>query len=415
MTKLAVAAQVRAEDPRRDFAQAEVIGGIVLLAAVILALAWANSPLSGSYERLWATPLPLGVGPLTIDADLRHWVNEGLMAVFFFVVGLEIKRELVTGALRDARAAALPAMAAAGGVLLPALLFTVIAGGGAASAGWGIPMATDVAFAAGVLAVLGSRVPAGARLFLLSVAIVDDLIAITVIAVFYSAALAPGWLAVAGAGLAAVLGLRGLGVSRTWPYVVAGVAVWYAAYRSGVHATIAGAALALLTPARPVRGHQVLATLERRLHPVSALLVVPLFALANAGLDLRGGLLGQAAGSRLAWAVAVGLLAGKTLGIGAATLAAVRTGAGRLPPGIGAAQVWGVSMVAGIGFTVSLFITDLAYPAAALVDQAKVGIFVGSLASGVLGVIVLRVTARSPAGTAGPSGYAGWPRRSARR
>ena len=389
MNNLLVAARIRVVDPLREFVRAEATGGVVLLGAALIALAWANSPFSAGYQRLWATELPLGTGTFGITADLRHWINEGLMALFFFVVGLEIKRELVTGALRDRRAAILPAAAAAGGVVLPALVFAVIAPGGPASAGWGIPMATDVAFAVGVLAVLGDRVPAGARLFLLSIAIVDDLIAIVVITVFYSASLAWFWLAAAVAGLLAVLVLRLLGVTRIWPYALTGLLVWYATYKSGVHATIAGVVLALLTPARPFRGRQVLTTLEHRLHPVSAWFVVPLFALANAGVDLRGGLLTQAAASRLAWAVAIGLLAGKTIGIVTVTLAAVRARLGALPAGVTTSHVWGLSLVAGIGFTVSLFITGLAYQAPGLADQAKVGIFAGSLASGIAGAIVL--------------------------
>jgi NhaA family Na+:H+ antiporter len=396
MSNIMVTARTRVVDPLREFVRAEVAGGIVLLGAALIALAWANSPFSAGYERLWSTELSVGTGPLGITADLQHWVNEGLMAVFFFVVGLEIKRELVTGALRERRAAVLPAAAAAGGVLLPALLFAAIAGGGPASAGWGIPMATDVAFAIGVLALLGDRVPAGARLFLLGIAIVDDLIAIVVISVFYSASLTWGWLAVAAAGLVVVLGLRRIGIFHIWPYALVGLLVWYATYRSGVHATIAGVALALLTPARPFRGREVLTTLEHRLHPLSAWAVVPLFALANAGVDLRGGLLTQAATSRLAWAVAAGLIVGKTIGIAAVTLAAVRARLGVLPAGVRTVHIWGLSAVAGIGFTVSLFITGLAYQAAGLVSQAKVGIFAGSLASAAAGVIILLHSRRGP-------------------
>jgi NhaA family Na+:H+ antiporter len=394
VNKILMAAQARVVDPVREFVRAEVAGGVVLFCAAMVALIWANSPLSGSYERLWTVHLSLGPQPAGITADLRHWINEGLMALFFFVVGLEIKRELVTGALRDRRAAILPVAAAAGGALLPALIFAGIAGDGPSSAGWGIPMATDVAFAVGVLAVLGDQVPAGARLFLLSIAIVDDIIAIAVISVFYAGALAWGWLIMAVAGLLAVAGLRRLGVDSIWPYVLAGLAVWYAMYKSGVHATIAGVALALLTPARPFRGREVLAALEHRLHPVSAWFVVPLFALANAGVDLRGGLLAEAAASRLAWAVAVGLLAGKTLGIAALTMITVRAGLGVLPAGVKPTHVWGLSVVAGIGFTVSLFIAGLAYQAAELVNQAKVGIFAGSLISGVAGAAVLLLSHR---------------------
>lgn len=394
MSKIIEVARTRVVDPMREFVRAEVAGGIVLLCATMVALIWANSSFTGSYERLWAIHLSLGTEPFGITADLRHWVNEGLMAVFFFVVGLEIKRELVTGALRDRRAAILPAAAAAGGALLPAVLFIGIAGGGPALAGWGIPMATDVAFAIGVLAVLGDRIPAGARLFLLSIAIVDDLIAIIVITIFYAAVPAWGWLTVAAASLLAVLGLRRLGVARIWPYVAAGLLAWYATYKSGVHATIAGVALALLTPAQPFHGREVLATLEHRLHPASAWLVVPLFALANAGVDLRGGLLTQAATSRLAWAVAVGLVAGKTIGIATVTLATVRAGLGVLPAEVKKTHIWGLSVVAGIGFTVSLFITGRAYQAADLVNQAKVGIFAGSLASGVAGATLLLLSRR---------------------
>jgi hypothetical protein len=259
-------------------------------------------------------------------------------------------------------------------------------------------MATDVAFAIGVLALLGDRVPAGARLFLLSIAIVDDLIAIAVITVFYSAPLTWGWLAVAAAGLVAVAGLRRMSAARIWPYALTGLLVWYASYKSGIHATVAGVALALLTPARPFRGRHVLTTLEHRLHPVSAWAVVPVFALANAGVDLRGGLLTQAATSRLAWAVAAGLIAGKTIGIAAVTLAAVRARLGLLPAGVKTGHVWGLSAVAGIGFTVSLFITGLAYQAAGLVNQAKVGIFAGSLASGTAGIIILLLSRRGPDG-----------------
>src|SRR5512144_3327957 len=235
-------------DALREFLYAETAGGIVLALAAVAALVWANSPVGGSYAALWQHEVTVGVGPASLSEDLRHWVNDGLMMVFFFVVGLEIKRELVTGELRDPRAALLPVMAAAGGVVLPALIFLALTAGGEASAGWGIPMATDIAFALGVLALLGERVPIGAKLFLLTIAIVDDIIAITVIAVAYSDSIAPGWRGAAVGGLLAVVGLRAIGVSRIWPYVLVGVGVWVATLASGVHATIAGVALGLLTP-----------------------------------------------------------------------------------------------------------------------------------------------------------------------
>ena len=381
-------------EPLREFLQAESAGGIVLLVAAVLALVWANSPASGSYQALWSVELSLGTGRLAPSHDLRGWVNDGLMVLFFFVIGLEIKRELVTGELREPRVAVLPALAAVGGVVLPAAIFLGIVGTGEGAAGWGIPVATDIAFAVGVLAVLGSRIPTGVKVFLVSIAIVDDIIAIVIIAVFYAESIALGWLGAAAAGLLAVLVVRRVGVAAVWPYALVGVGVWYATDSSGVHATIAGVALGLLTPARPVRGREVLHELEHRLHPVTAFAVVPLFALANAGVDLRGGVLSDAADSGLAWGVAAGLLVGKTFGIGLVTLLAHHTRLAALPPGVGTGQVWGIAALAGIGFTVSLFIAELAYEDPALVDRAKVGIFAGSAASAALGVALLLWAAR---------------------
>jgi NhaA family Na+:H+ antiporter len=368
----------------------EASGGIVLVAAAAVALLLANSAFSGAYDALVHAELRLGVGELSITEDLQHWVNDALMAIFFFVVGLEIKRELVTGELRDRRAAALPAVAALGGVVLPALIFLALVGDGPASRGWGIPMATDIAFAVGVLALLGDRVPGGAKLLLVSIAIVDDIIAIAVIAAVYTATLSLVWLGAAVAGLLAVIVLRVLGVAQVWPYVVVGVFVWLATFESGVHATIAGVALGLLTPTGDVGGRNVLETLEHRLHPVSAFAIVPLFAFANAGVDLRGGALAEAAGGSLAVAVAVALVVGKTVGIGGAALLAQRIGIGALPAGVQTRHVWGLAALGGIGFTVSLFVADLAYDAESLTDQAKVGILAGSLISAVVGSLILR-------------------------
>ena len=376
-------------DPLREFLHAEAAGGIVLAVAAGVALGWANSPLAESYTTLWGYKLTIGVGPASLTEDLRHWVNDGLMAVFFFVVGLEIKRELVTGELRDPRAALLPVLAAAGGVVLPALLFLALTAGTAAAAGWGIPMATDIAFALGVLALLGERVPIGAKLFLLTIAIVDDILAITVIAVAYSDSISPGWLGGAVGGLLAVAGLRAIGVHSIWPYVPIGIAVWVATLESGVHATIAGVALGLLTPAQPLGGRDVLGVLEHRLHPFSAFLVVPLFALANAGVAVSGDALSAPGAARLAGAVVLGLLAGKIFGIAGTTLLARRLGLGVLPEGVTTRYVWGLAALAGIGFTVSLFIADLAYDSDALTDTAKVGILAGSLTAALLGAAIL--------------------------
>jgi NhaA family Na+:H+ antiporter len=374
--------------PLQAFLHDEAAGGIVLVLGALAALIWVNSPASDAYTSLWGYHLTLGWGPAAITQDLQHWVNDGLMAVFFFVVGLEIKRELVVGELNDPRAALLPALAAVGGVVLPAAIFLAVAEGDA-DAGWGIPMATDIAFAVGVVALLGDRVPAGAKLLLLTAAIVDDVIAITVIAVFYTDSVAFGWLGAAVIGLLVVAVAPRLGVHSIWPYVLVGALVWVATLESGVHATIAGVALGLLTPAREVGGRNVLETLERRLHPWSAFLIVPLFALANAGIDFRGGLLGAAFSASLTWAIVLGLVVGKTVGISAAVWLCVRTGIGKLPDGVEPLHVLAVAAVVGIGFTVSLFITDLAYTDAALVETAKVGIFFGSVIAGALGALLM--------------------------
>jgi NhaA family Na+:H+ antiporter len=387
----------RLPDPLTEFLHEEAAGGIVLLLAAITALVWVNSPVGATYESLWHSELTFGVGDFSITEDLRHWVNDALMALFFFVVGLEIKRELVTGELQSLRAASLPVLAAFGGALLPAVIFLLIVGSGEAATGWGIPMATDIAFAVGVLALLGSRISSGTKLFLLTVAIVDDVLAISVIAVFYSDDVSLTWLLAALAGVMVVLAMRRAGVATPLAYVPVGLFVWLATFESGVHATIAGVALGLLTPARPINGRRVLEELEHRLHPVTSFGIVPLFALANAGVVLGGSRLVDAAGSSLTWAIVTGLVVGKLFGIAGATFVGLRLRAGVLPTGVGAREVWGVAALGGIGFTVSLFISQLAYTDEALVDTAKVGIFAASIISGVLGALVLWRSTRNAA------------------
>jgi Na+:H+ antiporter, NhaA family len=376
-------------DPLTDFLREEAAGGVALFIATLVALVWANSPGSDAYESLWKTGLTLGGGGLSITEDLRHWINDGLMAVFFFVVGLEIKRELVTGELNSRRAATLPAVAAVGGTVLPAVIFVLIVAGGEGASGWAIPMATDIAFAAGVVALLGDRVSSGVKLFLLAVAVVDDIIAIAVIAGVYTSGLSVAWFAVALAGLLAVATVRRLDVATPWAYLPLALVVWIAAHESGVHATIAGVALGLMTPAHPVKGREVLSELEHRLHPLTTFVIVPLFALANAGVALGGDELSAAAESSLTWAVIAGLVVGKLIGIGGTTVAAVGARLGELPDGMRRSQAWGVASLGGIGFTVSLFIAQLAFEEPALQEQAKVGIFAGSLASGALGALLL--------------------------
>ncbi|MDQ3770304.1 MAG: Na+/H+ antiporter NhaA [Actinomycetota bacterium] len=385
----------RALDPLAEFLRQESTSGVVLLLATVGALVWANAIGEGSYTSFWETGLTLGFGSLSIEEDLRGWVNDGLMVIFFFVVGLEIKRELAVGRLSDRKAALLPVIAAVGGVLLPALIFLAIMGGRPGADGWAIPMATDIAFAVGVLALLGDRVSAGVKLLLLGIAIVDDLIAISVIALFYSEGISVVWLTGAVAGLLVVAGMRLLGVSRVLAYVPVGLLVWLATLESGVHPTVAGVALALLTPAQRVNGRQVLEHLEHRLHPYSAFAVLPVFALANAGIALDGGVLADAVASPLPWAIAVGLVVGKLLGIAGAALLALRLRIGALGEDVRLAQVWGVAALGGIGFTVSLFVAQLAYTDPQVIDLAKIGIFAGSLISALIGVTLLIRGARA--------------------
>ena len=372
-----------------DFLSTEAGGGVVLLAAGVVAIGWANSPWQGAYHDLWHHELVVGSGSWAVRESLGHWVNDGLMALFFFVVGLEIKRELVRGELRDPRAAALPALAAIGGMVLPAALYVLVAGPGEAARGWGIPMATDIAFAVGVLAVLGRRVPRGLKVFVLTLAIVDDIGAILVIAVFYSAGLEAGWLFGAAGLLGVTVALRRLGVCSPLAYVPPAVLAWYCTYRSGIHPTIAGVALGLLTPAGTVAGRPVLEELEHRLHPWSSYVVIPVFALANAGVALDRQAVGEAVGSRLTWAVITGLVVGKVVGIAGSAAIAVRNGLARPPGGVGFGHLVGAGAVGGIGFTVSLFITGLAFADEALQAQAKIGILAGSLAAALLGAAIL--------------------------
>lgn len=418
--------------PFLRFSNREASSGLVLVGAALVALLWANL-WPESYESLLETTLHLDFGPMHLTEDLHHLINNGLMAVFFFVVGLEIKRELVVGELRDPRTAALPVIAALGGMAAPALVYLAIAGtSGEPGRGWGIPMATDIAFAIGILSLVGRKLPVGAKLFLLSLAIADDIGAILVIAIFYTAELATGWLAVAGAGLVAILLARRIGIRSYALYAPVAILIWFATLESGVHATLAGVALGLLTPARPYydldefhakgRGlmaglirdddeviereladHSLLtiseisresvsplARIEHRLGNWSSFVVVPLFALANAGVNLQGSTVVDALMSSVGLGVALGLIVGKVVGITGFTLAAVKLGAGRLPEGVTVRHLLGVATVAGIGFTVSLFIASLAFNDPELIESAKVGIFGASIVAALLGWLILR-------------------------
>jgi NhaA family Na+:H+ antiporter len=380
---------------RDEFVNIEALSGLVLLGAALAALVWANVD-SASYEDVWHHLLTIGIGDASITLDLQHWVNDGLMTIFFFVVGLEIKREVIDGELRDRKTASLPALAALGGMLVPALLYLALNAGGAGARGWAIPMATDIAFAIGVLALLGPRVPSGLKLFLLTLAIVDDIGAIIVIALFYSAGVSGPWLA---GGLVAVLGIvvmRRIGIRSPWLYVIPGIILWICLEESGVHATIAGVALGLLTPGAPGPAMGPLERLEHGLHPWSSFVVVPVFALANAGVLLTSESIDAAVSGTIASGIVLGLVVGKVIGIAGFTAIGLRLRLGRLPTGMRARDVVGVGAVAGIGFTVSLFVADLSFRGARL-DEAKVGILAASLLAGTVGAILVYMSTRSRA------------------
>lgn len=410
--------------PIERFLHVEAASGVVLLVAALVALVLANSPAAASFAELWKIPLGFRLGGVELQHSLRHWVNDALMAVFFFVVGLEVKRELVMGELRDLRRAALPIAAAIGGMVAPAAVYLILQGGQPAARGWGISMATDIAFVVGVLAVLGPRIPSSLRALLLSLAIADDIGAIAVIAIGYTATI--HWLPLLGAvaGLGGVLVLQALGVRSVPVYVVVGALVWLGVHESGVHATIAGVLLGLLTPTEPWVPHGLAADLieragkvlsgegmasrrarravrrvetaarealsplerlENALHPWSSFAIMPLFALANAGVPVDP----KGLSDPVAIAVAAGLVLGKPVGILAASFVAVRLGLAKLPQGITWPVMAGAGLLAGIGFTMALFIAGLALSGPVL-DAAKVGILGGSLVAGLAGALLLR-------------------------
>ncbi len=382
-------------DAGADFIKSEVSGGAVLLVAAIAAMLWANAPFGGTYESFWSTKLTIGFGEFSITEDLRHWVNDALMVLFFFIVGLEIKRELVVGELNDRSKAMLPLIAAIGGVLLPGLIYLSLNAGGEGADGWAIPMATDIAFAVAVLALLGKRIPSGVRLLLLSIAIIDDVIAILIIAIFYSTDISIIWLVAGAAGILVVYLMQRLNVNSIWPYWIIGAAIWVAFLSSGVHATIAGVILGLMTPAHPIKGRHIIEELEHRLHPWTSMVIVPLFALANAGIVISAAILADATASMIFWGVAVGLIVGKVLGIGTGIAVAQKFGWGKVPEGVSSAHVWGVAALGGIGFTVSLFIAELSFESEQLLEYAKIGIFTGSIISALFGVFLLTRRSRS--------------------
>lgn len=382
----------------RELLRDEAISGKLIVAATILALLWANSPWAAQYVALWSIDFSIGVGDAVLSQDLRHWVNEGLMAVFFLVVGLEIKREFVRGELGKLRVAALPIAAAVGGMAVPALLYLALAGSDLEAArGWAIPMATDIAFAVGLLALAGSRVPSSLKLFLLTLAIVDDIGAIAVIALVYSSGIAPWALGLALVlSLAIALALKYAPRGRMTIFIIGGLVVWWLFVKSGVHATIAGVLLGLLVPfGRHADPRSFGERIERYAIPLSTLVIVPLFALANTGVMLSD-ITWTETGALVALGIVAGLVIGKAAGIVGATALLVRTNRHVRPPaGATWSQIAGVGWLGGIGFTVSIFVTELAFrdnPDVA--SLAKLAILVASVVSGLIGFLLVRRQSR---------------------
>jgi len=385
------------------FIHHEAAGGIILLAASVAALVISNSPLAWLYDGLLNTPVSVRVGALALDKPLLLWINDGLMAVFFFLVGLEIKRELLQGELSSFQQAVLPVTAAAGGMAVPALIYVAInAGSPATLKGWAIPSATDIAFAVGVLALLGARAPTSLKVFLLALAILDDLGAILIIALFYTAAL--HWLALllAASGVVMLAALNKRGVTQLAPYVLTGAFIWVCVLKSGVHATLAGVVVALAIPltAKGADEPALLEDLEERLHPWVAFGILPVFAFANAGVSLAGLSLVKLL-EPMPLGIALGLAVGKPLGVLGATWLAVASGLGVKPTGATWTQILGVGMLAGIGFTMSLFIGMLAFSEPAHAAQLRLGVLAGSLVSAFAGYLVLRLSAPVPPGSPG--------------
>jgi len=382
--------------PSQDTNKRDVLAALALMGAVLVAMLIANSPLASNYQALLLRDVAIGIAPLQLTKSVLHWVNDGLMAIFFLLVGIEIKREYLAGELSSPRRAMLPAIAAIGGMLAPALVYAWCnRGQGVLLAGWPIPTATDIAFAVGVLALLGTRAPAGLRIFLLALAVIDDLGAIVLIAALFTSKLS--WLALllAVLCLAVLLLLNRTGVTRTWPYVLVGFLLWLSVLKSGVHATLAGVTLGLAIPlSREFHGGTA-AKLEHALYPWVAFVILPLFALANAGVPLAN--IGLADFTHPVTAgIVLGMLVGKLAGVFGFTWLAVRLGLGTLPAGIRWRHVFGVALLTGIGFTMSLFIGSLAFPDDTLHGQVRLGVLLGSTCAAIVGILWLRAVSARP-------------------
>ncbi len=384
-----------------EFLQLESAGGILLGIAAVLALLLANSPIAKLYHDTLALQLTVTLGGFGVDKALLLWINDGLMAIFFLLVGLELKREVVEGQLSSKNQLMLPAMAAIGGVLAPALIYQYLTHGvDIARGGWAIPTATDIAFALGVLTLLGKRVPTALKVLLATIAVIDDLMAIVIIAVFYTSDLSVHAMMSAAVGILILFCLNRFGVKRIAAYMIVGVFIWLAVLKSGVHATLAGVVVAAFVPLRADDDHSPARHLEHELHPWVAFGVLPLFAFANAGVELVGlGL--DAFNNAITIGITGGLFVGKQLGVFGLMGVAIATGLARMPKDLTWGMLWGVSLLCGVGFTMSLFIGSLAFEHGDLlqVTSVKLGVIIGSLVSGLLGagVIKLAVRGRAPA------------------
>ena len=382
----------------QEFIKLETSGGVVLMIAAIFAMIIANTPLSANYDLILGTYIKVGIGNFEIAKPAILWINDGLMAIFFFLVGLEIKREVLAGELSSFDKAILPIMAAIGGMAVPGIIFAIINWGTPENLnGWAIPTATDIAFALGILALIGSRAPISLKIFLLAIAIIDDLGAIVIIAIFYTSELSLSALSFSVIGFAAAVALNRMGVQRTAPYLLVGIVMWVFVLKSGVHATLAGVLIAFTIPLKAKNEDEALLyKMEHGLHPWVAFLILPVFAFANAGVNFTGIGIDDLL-QPLTLGIAVGLFLGKQIGVFLATWIGVKSGIARLPENVSWKHVYGVACLTGVGFTMSLFIGSLAFTTADVMNAVRLGVVLGSVLSGIIGYLLLKSAAHHSA------------------
>ena len=382
----------------QEFIRLETSGGVVLMIAAIFAMIIANTSLSATYDLILSTYIKVGIGSFEIAKPAILWINDGLMAIFFFLVGLEIKREVLAGELSSFDKAILPIMAAIGGMAVPGIIFAIVNWGTPENLkGWAIPTATDIAFALGILALIGSRAPIALKIFLLAIAIIDDLGAIVIIAIFYTSELSINALSISMIGFAAAIALNRLGIQRTAPYLLVGVIMWVFVLKSGVHATLAGVLIAFTIPLKAKNEDEALLyKMEHGLHPWVAFLILPVFAFANAGVNFTGIGIDDLL-QPLTLGIAVGLFLGKQIGVFLATWIGVKSGIARLPENVSWKHVYGVACLTGVGFTMSLFIGSLAFTTVDVMNAVRLGVVLGSVLSGIIGYLLLKSAAHDSA------------------